>query len=117
MQRHPDKARAADGVLDYPELAGRLVAIGHDGRRIVEIQSKRHVVVGSIEARSVGDVEDVQAVLEVDALRDGRVLEDGEVGALLEWPAEQVAAAVAECRLKGVAGLADGIAGRDSILP
>ena len=71
-----------DGGPDLAEAAGVRV-------RVAELRRSR---AGQIE--TVGDVEHLHAELSINPLRDGSVLEDGEIGVSEAWTEEAVAVKV-----------------------
>ena len=90
MQRHLQKSRAADGVLNEPKLAVRragISALGADSgihrhtrifphviRRIPEARIECNVVIRRIEARVVKDVKGLHIKTEFEALLDSEIL-------------------------------------------
>ncbi|HMD99537.1 MAG TPA: hypothetical protein VKM93_19685 [Terriglobia bacterium] len=92
VQRHLDKARAAEGVLNKPQRSAgragispgrgdarseeRILPIGSVGRWVREVRVKRHVVVGRVEARLVEEVKGIGSELEMPAVGGGEVVVD-----------------------------------------
>src|SRR5580658_2990420 len=108
VQRHLKLARAADGVGNDAEATGtaiktaadssntcRAAGSGQDGcsrgREGVVAGVLRDLVAGNVEARGVGQVVDIERVLEIESIGQFRVFDERSVGALLEGLAEDVA--------------------------
>lgn len=118
MQCHAHQSWTAERVLYLSESAARCRK--QLGRRIkVE---EFDVVVGSIEARRVGYVEDVQTVLGLNSLSERPVFEDRNVGALLKRAPENISSTGSkdgfQAVTKGSVILTScGITGWNSVLP
>ena len=65
MKRHLDESRAADRMLDDPKASMGRERITR-GR--IETRVEGNVVVGRVEARSVEDIEEVNAILQSEPL-------------------------------------------------
>ena len=103
--------RAADGMHDLPETRGTLIEIiAHEGvaaiggasrsgrcRRLTghggwnKTQILIDIVDGNVKAGVVGQVENIEAVLQCESFRQLRQLHDGNIGPLLPRLAEDVA--------------------------
>src|SRR5579864_310147 len=87
LQRHLNLTRAADGVADDAESKGCVVELAWWRallRSFVVELVLRDLVAGNVEAGGVGEVVDVEGVLEGVAFGEFRVLDDGGVGAALK---------------------------------
>src|SRR5580658_366215 len=117
-QGHLDLARAAYGFVDRAEASGTVVETA-DGsgacatggqrrsayyREVVVKLVLSYVVDGNIEAGVVGQIEDVEGVLQRDTLGERRDLYDGNIGAFLPGLAEDVALAAGEIGFESIAG-------------
>lgn len=104
VQRHLHNAWTADCVLNGAESSASLRAVGKESRRIVEAVVEGDVVLGSIEAGCVGQIEHLEGVFKFHALVDGDHFGNGEIRPLLEWTAEEITSVVAEGGFKVVSG-------------
>ena len=118
VQRHLDLPWGADGVLNDAEAGGAAIEVigsaggtatgGQDGRSLgrecVVEGVLRYLVAGNVEACGVGDVVDVEGVLEVEPVVDGNHLDHRGVSALLCGLPEDVALSGGESGFIGIGG-------------
>lgn len=107
MQSHLHDPRSTDGVCDETDiLSGRrriyVTGVG------IEARIEGHVVVGSVKAGVVEDVENVQLILQLEALVELEQFLHREIPAVLEGCPENISSGRAEAGLKGVACLSAG---------
>src|SRR5467141_2477933 len=128
MQRHLQESRAADGVLDEAELSARGTLIGtlktnpscsceaRAGtvvRWIGEVRIESDVVVWSIEAWVIENIERLHIEAQFEPLPNLKILEERHVHAGLKRPDEDIPAASAKCGFVNVASA--GSCGRSRI--
>src|SRR5579871_126467 len=113
MQRHLNKPRTADGVLQYAEISGWrtgicsrrriacIVATESVDRRILVVGVEINVVAGNIEAGMVEDIECQQVVFQDVSISDRDVLGHAKIKAVLEGCSKDISStrsiAVLEC--------------------
>ena len=92
-ERHLNLSRASDRLVHDTQAARcwRGIKIRTVNREIVEKQVLRDVIDGDVEARCIGEVEDLEAELEGSPLGQLRELHKREVGPFLPGLAEDVA--------------------------
>src|SRR5580704_11171965 len=86
VQRHLNEPRASQSISDEPDIRGRR-AVTRNG---VEARIQRYVILGSVEAGMVEQVEEVSLVLQLEALRNFEVFLHREIESILERRAEKV---------------------------
>src|ERR1700758_854328 len=101
---HLNLARAADGLVHRTQAGGNVVEAAeadivtrcrrrrrtHHGELVVKL-ILGNVIDGNVEAGGIGDIEDLQSVLQRNAFRDLGVFHNREVETLLPGLAENVA--------------------------
>lgn len=104
-KRHLDLTRAADGFVDDSQAARgwRRVKRRTVDWEIVEEEVLRDIVDRDVEARRVGEVENVEAEFERSPFSDLRDFYNREVSSLLPSLTEDVALTGGEIRLVGIA--------------
>ena len=90
MQRHLNKTRAAQRVLNEAELSLRRECVAGVG---IETGIERNVIVWSIETRVIQNVEEIGLILQGETFGEFRFLQNLKIHPGLEWGPENVATA------------------------
>lgn len=86
MQRHLNEPGAAQSIGDEADIRGRRAVARHR----IEARVQRDVVLRSVEAGMIEQIEEVSLVFQLEPLRDFEVFLDREIEAILERRAEKV---------------------------